>query len=227
MVLNEKIFGKHKALKRFFFTPFKRDRKKHWNRVYENNLPSEVGWYQDYPKMSLKLIAITEVGADGSIIDIGGGTSKLSGILLDQGYKRLTVLDISGKSIEKTKMQLAENSSRITWIEADVTKYDFKEKYDVWHDRAVFHFLTDVEDRKGYINSLNQALTLNGHLIIGTFGLDAPPKCSGLPVVRYDPETLHHELGNNFDLAETFFEDHMTPTGVRQKFVFCRFKKRT
>ena len=207
--------------------PFKRDRKKHWNRVYEKNLPNEVGWYQDYPIMSLKLIAITEVGADGSIIDIGGGTSKLPGILLDQGYKRLTVLDISGKSIEKAKIQLAENSNRITWIEADVTKFNFKEKFDVWHDRAVFHFLTEVEGRKGYINSLNQALRLNGHLVIGTFGLDAPPKCSGLPVVRYEPKTLHHELGNNFDLAETFFEDHVTPSGVRQKFIFCRFIKRT
>jgi 2-polyprenyl-3-methyl-5-hydroxy-6-metoxy-1,4-benzoquinol methylase len=216
-----------KHMKRSFFMPFKRDRKKHWNRVYEKNLPGEVGWYQDYPKMSLKIIAITGVGADGSIIDIGGGTSKLSGILLDQGYKRLTVLDISGKSIEKAKIQLAENSSRINWIEADVTKYDFMEKFDVWHDRAVFHFLTKVEDRKGYINSLNQALSLNGHLVIGTFGLDAPPKCSGLPVVRYEPETLHHELGNNFDLAETFFEDHVTPSGVRQKFIFCRFIRRT
>jgi 2-polyprenyl-3-methyl-5-hydroxy-6-metoxy-1,4-benzoquinol methylase len=216
-----------KHMKRSIFMPFKRDRKKHWNRVYEKNLPGEVGWYQDYPKMSLKIIAITGVGADGSIIDIGGGTSKLSGILLDQGYKRLTVLDISGKSIEKAKIQLAENSSRINWIEADVTKYDFMEKFDVWHDRAVFHFLTKVEDRKGYINSLNQALSLNGHLVIGTFGLDAPPKCSGLPVVRYEPETLHHELGNNFDLAETFFEDHVTPSGVRQKFIFCRFIRRT
>ena len=214
-------------MKRSIFMPFKRDRKKHWNRVYEKNLPSEVGWYQDYPKMSLKLIAATEVGSDDSIIDIGGGTSKLPGILLDQGYKRLTVLDISGKSIEKAKIQLAENSSRINWIEADVTTYDFKEKFDVWHDRSVFHFLTEVEDRKGYIDSLNQALRLNGHLIIGTFGLDAPPKCSGLPVVRYEPETLNNELGNNFDLAETYFEDHVTPSGVRQKFIFCRFIKRT
>lgn len=209
------------------FIPFKRDRKKHWNHVYEKHLPSEVGWYQDCPKMSMKLIAITGVGASGSIIDIGGGTSKLPGILLDQGYKRITVLDISGKSIEKAKIQLAENSSRITWIEADITKYDFKEKFDVWHDRAVFHFLTIVEDRKRYINSLNQALKVNGHLIIGTFSPGAPPKCSGLPVVRYEPKTLHHELGNNFNLAETFFEDHVTPSGVRQKYIFCRFIKRT
>jgi SAM-dependent methyltransferase len=214
-------------MKRSIFMPFKQNRKKYWNRVYKKNLPSEVGWHQDYPEMSLKLIATTEVGADGSIIDIGGGTSKLPGILLDQGYKKLTVLDISGKSIEKAKIQLAEKSNRISWIEADVTKYDFKEKFDVWHDRAVFHFLTEAGDRKGYIHSLNQALMLNGHLIIATFDLDAPPKCSGLPVVRYEPETLHNELGNNFNLTETFFEDHVTPSGVRQKFIFCRFIKRT
>jgi SAM-dependent methyltransferase len=214
-------------MKRFIFMPFKRDRKKHWDRVYEKNLLNEVGWYQDYPEMSLKLIAATGVSVDGGIIDIGGGTSKLPGILLDQGYNRVTVLDISGRSIEKAKIQLAEKSSRINWIEADITKYDVKEKFDVWHDRAVFHFLTDAEDRKGYITSLNQALTINGHLIIGTFGPDAPPKCSGLPVVRYEPESLHNELGNNFNLAETFFEDHVTPSGVRQQFIFCRFIKRT
>jgi ubiquinone/menaquinone biosynthesis C-methylase UbiE len=210
-------------MKRSISMPFKRDRKKHWDSVYKKNSPSEVGWYQEHPEMSLKLIATTGVGADGSIIDVGGGTSKLPGILLDQGYKRLTVLDISGKSIEKAKIQLAEKSTRITWIEADVTKYSFKEKYDIWHDRAVFHFLKEAEDRKGYINSLNRALMLNGHLIIATFGLDAPPKCSGLPVVRYEPETLHNELGDNFNLAETFFEDHVTPSGVKQKFIFCRF----
>ncbi len=214
-------------MKRSIFTPFKKDRKKHWDRVYEKNQPHEVGWYQDYPKMSLKLIAVTKVGAHGRIIDIGGGTSKLPGILLDQGYKRLTVLDISGKSIEKAKIQLAEDSSRIAWIEADVTRYDFKERFDVWHDRAVFHFLTGDEDRKGYITSLNKGLTRNGHLIIGTFGMDAPSKCSGLPVVRYEPETLHKELGHNFSLAETFFEDHVTPSGIKQKFLFCRFIKRT
>jgi SAM-dependent methyltransferase len=204
---------------------FKRNRKKHWERVYKKNRPDELGWYQDYPEMSLKLITAAEVGFDGSIIDIGGGTSKLAGILLDQGYKRLTVLDISGSSIEKAKADLGGKSKQIKWIEADVTKYGFNEQYDVWHDRAVFHFLTEAEDRKRYINSLNRALVLNGHLIIATFGPDAPPKCSGLAVVRYEPDTLHNELGDNFDLSETFFEDHVTPSGVKQTFTFCRFIK--
>jgi 2-polyprenyl-3-methyl-5-hydroxy-6-metoxy-1,4-benzoquinol methylase len=205
---------------------FKRNRKDHWERVYQKHSPTEVGWYQAHPETSLKLINNTAAGTDSGIIDVGGGTSKLSGLLLNQGYKKLAVLDISGASIEKAKSQLGEKSSRVTWIEADVTKHSFVEQYDVWHDRAVFHFLTEAEDRKGYINSLNQALKLNGHLIIATFGLDAPPKCSGLSVVRYSPETLHNELGDNFNLVEAFVEDHVTPSGIKQNFIFCRFIKR-
>jgi hypothetical protein len=135
-------------------------------------------------------------------------------------------LDISGNSIERAKSLLDEKSREINWIEADVTKYSFTEQYDIWHDRAVFHFLTKAEDRKGYITSLNQALKLNGHLIIATFSLDAPPKCSGLSVVRYSSETLQSELGDNFILAEAVVEDHVTPSWVKQNFIFCRFIKR-
>ena len=205
---------------------FKRNRKDHWESIYQKHSPTEVGWYQAYPEKSLKLIHNTGAGTDSSIIDVGGGTSALSKHLLDQGYKKLAVLDISGNSIERTKSQLGEKSSEINWIEADVTKYSFMEQYDIWHDRAVFHFLTKAEDRKGYISSLNQALELNGHLIVATFSLDAPPKCSGLSVVRYSPETLQSELGDNFILAEALVEDHVTPSGVKQNFIFCRFIKR-
>ncbi len=205
---------------------FKRNRKDHWESIYQKHSPTEVGWYQAYPEKSLKLIHNTGAGTDSSIIDVGGGTSALSKHLLDQGYKKLAVLDISENSIERTKSQLGEKSSEINWIEADVTKYSFMEQYDIWHDRAVFHFLTKAEDRKGYISSLNQALELNGHLIVATFSLDAPPKCSGLSVVRYSPETLQSELGDNFILAEALVEDHVTPSGVKQNFIFCRFIKR-
>jgi len=204
---------------------FLRNRKDHWERVYQRLLPNEVGWYQAYPERSLKLIINTCVGADSRIIDVGGGTSKLSKHLLDQGYQKLTVLDISGNSIEKAKSQLGVESNRITWIEADVTKYSFNEHYDVWHDRAVFHFLKEAEERRGYINSLNQALKLNGNLIIATFSLDAPPKCSGLSVVRYSQETLQNALGDNFNLVEAFVENHVTPSNVKQNFIFCRFIK--
>ena len=205
---------------------FKRNQKDHWENVYQKHSPTEVGWYQAYPERSLKLIHNTGAGTDSSIIDVGVGTSKLSKHLLDQGYEKLAVLDISGNSIERAKSQIGEKSSEINWIEADVTKYSFMEQYDIWHDRAVFHFLTKAEDRKKYINSLNQALKLNGHLIIATFSLEAPTKCSGLSVVRYSPETLQSELGDNFILAEALVEAHVTPSGVKQNFIFCRFIKR-
>lgn len=202
---------------------FKRDRKDHWERVYQKLLPDEVGWYQAYPERSLQLINDTSIGTDGRIIDVGGGTSSLTRHLLDKGYRNLTVLDISGNSIEKAKLQLGEKSSNVNWVEADITSYEFKEKYDVWHDRAVFHFLTKTEDRKKYKNALNQALNLNGNLIIATFSLDAPPKCSRLPVARYSPETLKKELGQNFKPVETYEEEHVTPLGVSQGFIYCRF----
>ena len=205
---------------------FKQNRKDHWERIYQKHSPTEVGWYQSYPERSLKLIHNTGVDTNSSIIDVGGGTSTLAKHLLDKGYEKLAVLDISGISIERAKSHLDEKSREIYWIEADVTKYSFTEQYDIWHDRAVFHFLTKAEDRKGYINSLNQALKLNGHLIIATFSLDAPPKCSGLSVVRYSSETLQSELGDNYILVESLVEDHVTPSGVKQNFIFCRFIKR-
>ena len=205
---------------------FKQNRKDHWERIYQKHSPTEVGWYQSYPERSLKLIYNTGADTDSSIIDVGGGTSTLAKHLLDKGYEKLAVLDISGNSIERAKSQLDEKSREINWIEADVTKFSFTEQYDIWHDRAVFHFLTKAEDRKGYINSLNQALKLNGHLIIATFSLDAPPKCSGLSVVRYSSETLQSELGDNFILEEAVVEDHVTPSWVKQNFIFCRFIKR-
>jgi 2-polyprenyl-3-methyl-5-hydroxy-6-metoxy-1,4-benzoquinol methylase len=207
--------------------PFKRNRKQHWERVYKKIRPNELGWYQDYPEMSLKLITATGVGVDGNIIDVGGGTSKLAGILLDQGFMRLTVLDISRSSIERAKVNLGEKSKQITWIEADVTQFNFSESFDIWHDRAVFHFLTDPIDRRRYVDSLNQALKPGGHLIISTFSLKGPPKCSGLNIVRYKAETLHKEFGDNLLMVETFDEVHDTPSKVQQHFIYCRFMKRT
>ena len=204
---------------------FKRNRKNHWEGVYKKLSPNEVGWYQTVPERSLNLIINTCLGTNCRIIDIGGGTSRLSEHLLNRGYKNLAVLDISGNSLDKTKSQIGARSSGITWIEADVTKHSFNEQYDVWHDRAVFHFLTEAEERKRYINSLDHALKLNGHLIMATFSLDGPPKCSGLSVVRYSPKTLQKELGDNFKLLESYLENHVTPSGVLQNFIFCRFIK--
>jgi SAM-dependent methyltransferase len=209
------------------FRPFKRDRKTHWNRIYEKNSPEEVGWYQEHPEMSLKLIAATGVVVDGCIIDVGGGTSKLSGILLDRGYKDLTVLDISRSSIERAKLQFGPKNKHITWIEADVTTFNFTKKFDIWHDRAVFHFLTEPLDRERYVSSVSNALKPGGYLIISSFGLDGPPKCSGIKVVRYSSETLSNEFGDGFELLETMDEIHTTPSQIQQQFIYCRFKKQT
>jgi SAM-dependent methyltransferase len=209
------------------FRPFKRGRKTHWNRIYEKNSPQEVGWYQEHPEMSLKLIAATGVVVDGSIIDVGGGTSKLSGILLDRGYKDLTVLDISRSSIERAKVQFGPKNMHITWIEADVTTFNFTKKFDIWHDRAVFHFLTEPLDRERYVSSVSNALKPGGYLIISSFGLEGPRKCSGLKIVRYSPETLSNEFGDGFELLETMDEIHTTPYQIQQQFIYCRFKKQT
>lgn len=214
-------------MKLFELLRSKRDPKEHWENVYQKESPEELSWYQDNPEMSLKLIAATGVGLDGNIIDIGGGTSKLAGLLVVQGHKKVTVLDIASRSIEEARLTLGEQSNKIKWIEADVTNYNFAEKYDLWHDRAVFHFLTDSHDRERYVDAVQQSLKAGGHLIIATFGLKGPRKCSGLHVVRYSPETLHKEFGINFDLVETFVEVHSTPSKVQQKFVYCHFTKRS
>jgi SAM-dependent methyltransferase len=214
-------------MKLFELLRSKRDPKKHWENVYQKESPEELSWYQDKPEISLKLIAATGVGFDGNLIDIGGGTSKLASLLVAQGYTKVTVLDIAAYSIEQAKLALGEQANKLQWIEADATNYNFAEKYDIWHDRAVFHFLTDIHDRKRYVDAVQQSLKAGGYLIIATFGLKGPRKCSGLHVVRYNPETLHNEFGNNFDLVETFVEVHSTPSKVQQKFIYCRFIKRS
>jgi SAM-dependent methyltransferase len=214
-------------MKLFEFLRSKRDPKKHWENAYQKEAPEELSWYQDRPEISLKLIAATEVGLNHNIIDIGGGTSKLASLLVAQGYKKVTVLDIAARSIEQAKSRLGEQADKITWIEADATNYNFKEKYDIWHDRAVFHFLTGSHDRESYVDAVQHSLKNGGHLIMATFGLKGPRKCSGLAVVRYSPETLHEEVGNNFDPVETFVEIHSTPSNVQQEFIYCRFTKRS
>jgi len=205
---------------------FKKDRKKHWERVYKNSSPLKVGWYQKHPEMSLRLIASTGVDLGGRIIDIGGGTSNLPAILIDRGYTQISVLDISAAAIEKAKLLLQEKAKLISWYEADVTTFQFSEQYDLWHDRAVFHFLTKSGDRKAYISALNRALRSEGYLVISTFGMDAPRKCSGLKVARYTPDSLHKALGYNYDLLNTFDEIHLTPSNIRQHFIYCLFIKK-
>ena len=202
------------------------DRKAHWEDIYLKKAPTEVSWFQAVPATSLKLIASTNLGKEGKIIDIGGGDSVLVDHLLADGFQHVTVLDISAAALERAKERLGARAARVTWIEADVTDVTLPGSFDLWHDRAVFHFLTDTEDRKRYIRTASGALHAGAHLIIATFALTGPPRCSGLEVARYGPETLQRELGDGFDVVETFEETHATPWQAEQRFLYARLKKR-
>ena len=202
-------------------------RRDHWEAVHTGKGADRLSWYQAHPDVSLGLIEQSRVGKDARIIDVGGGTSRLVDLLLERGYEHLTVLDIAEKALEMTRARLARcGGSKVTWIQADITEWEPGGRYDVWHDRAVFHFLTAPSDREAYRARLASGLKADGHLIIGTFALDGPARCSGLPVVRYSPGCLSRELGNDFTLVESTTEDHYTPGGVLQRFQFSRFVHR-
>ncbi|MBF0466242.1 MAG: class I SAM-dependent methyltransferase [Nitrospirae bacterium] len=195
-------------------------RKEHWENIYKCKQPNEVGWYEAHPEMSLRLVKSTGVGIDGSIIDVGGGASSLSDVLIKDGYQKITVLDISAAALQRAKERLGELSNRVTWLEGDITEAKLPDNYDIWHDRAVFHFLTDADDRKKYVDTLRESLNTGGYAIIATFSIEGPMKCSGLDVVRYSPETLHSELGDDFKFLESINVEHVTPSKFVQKFIF-------
>ena len=202
------------------------DRKTHWEQVYSTRLTTEVGWYQAHPATSLNLIAATRIRTDEPLIDVGGGASRLVDNLLARGFSRLAVLDISAAALEAAKSRLGEGAGRVDWVVADVTQFKPQEKYALWHDRAVFHFLTNAEDRQAYMAVARQSIEPEGNLIIATFALNGPEKCSGLEIVRYSPESLAREVGDDFELAETCDEIHTTPSGGQQSFVYCRFRRK-
>lgn len=202
------------------------DRKTHWEKVYRTTAADELGWYQVHPTMSLNLIESTGFQKTGSLIDVGGGDSTLVDHLLDQGFKHVTVLDISSAALKRAKARLGDRAHLVTWIEGDVTDFRSSKTYEVWHDRAVFHFLTDAEDREKYCETMNRAVGTQGHVIIATFAYEAPPTCSGLPVVRYSPQFLAVTIGNNFALVESVEQLHRTPGGKQQPFIYCRFARR-
>lgn len=172
--------------------------------------------------MSLEFIRATGVAKDAHILDVGAGASVLVDDLLDAGYHNLSVLDISAAALKVAQARLGSAASRVNWIEADITKLELPEaSIDVWHDRAVFHFLTDAADRQRYVQTVQHAVKPGGHVIIATFAEDGPLKCSGLDIVRYSPETLHQEFGSGFKLVKTAKEQHHTPGGADQNFVYC------
>lgn len=204
------------------------DRKTHWEQVYSTRQPHEVGWYQAYPEIPLHLIASTACARNAAIIDVGGGASNLVDALLENGYSDVTVLDLSSAALEVCKTRLGTSADKVSWLVADITAFKPPRQYDVWHDRAVFHFLTEAADRQRYMEAARAALPPGGHLLMATFALDGPPQCSGLDVMRYSPESLQQEVGDGFALAESFGGLHITPSQGKQSYTFCRFiRKRT
>ncbi len=198
--------------------------KDHWERVYKTKAIDAVSWYQEHAQLSMRLIRDTGVAVAVSIIDVGGGASVLVDELLAAGYSKLTVLDLSGAAIGAAQTRLGPLAGRVQWLEGDITTIELPaQHYEVWHDRAVFHFLTAPQQRAAYVRALVRAVRPGGHVIIATFAEDGPTQCSGLPVVRYRAEQLHAELGDGFELVSHAVEEHHTPFGTVQKFVYCRF----
>lgn len=202
------------------------DRKTHWERIYRDKEESDTSWFQPRPETSLALIEATGEPLDAPFIDVGGGTSRLVDHLLESGRDNLSVLDISGTALEKSRQRLGPRADAVQWLEADLLEADLPGPWRIWHDRAVFHFLTDEEDRRRYLDQLHRHLEPGGHLVIATFGPEGPEACSGLPVRRYGPGELAATLGDAFTLEETREELHRTPGGKEQAFVYCRFQRK-
>jgi trans-aconitate methyltransferase len=200
-------------------------REDHWEKVYTTKSESQVSWFQETPAPSLELIALAGAVRSSAIIDIGGGASRLVDSLVSQGYEDVTVLDLSVAALASARSRIGDKANQVTWIAADVTTWEPSRPYDVWHDRAAFHFLTDQKDQTAYVDRLRRALRVGGHAIIGTFAPDGPERCSGLMVSRYDANSLAATLGYGFELIDTRRHEHTTPWGVMQKFQFSTFRR--
>jgi 2-polyprenyl-3-methyl-5-hydroxy-6-metoxy-1,4-benzoquinol methylase len=196
--------------------------KAHWETVYKSKAEDEVSWYRPHLEVSLKLIEGATSNSGSAVIDVGGGEATLVDDLVARGYSDVTVLDISQAAIEVAKARLGSSAASAHWITGDITTVELEAaRYDVWHDRAVFHFLTSADDRAAYVRQVARSVRLGGHVIVATFGLEGPEKCSGLDVVRYDAENLHGEFGPKFRLLESVTEVHETPWGTPQQFMYC------
>jgi len=195
----------------------------YWDRIYHRLQDGEANWHQDYPELSLQFIESAGVGSSSPILDVGGGTSLLVDNLLLKGYSRLSVLDISPTAIEQSRRRLGLNAGEIEWYAADVLSFIPPHPFALWHDRAVFHFLTDAGERDAYLRAMRGALEPGGQVILSTFAPHGPPSCSGLPVQRYDAAELEEVLGDDFSLVESWPEEHRTPAGESQPFVYTLF----
>lgn len=200
------------------------NKKEHWEMVYNTKLPNEISWAQEIPKTSLDFIHSYNLSKSAKIIDIGGGDSKLVDHLLNEGFEDITVLDISEKAIQRVKERLGEHANKVHWIISDITEFKPSRTYEVWHDRATFHFLTTPEQINQYLNRARKAVT--GFITIGTFSENGPDRCSGLFVKKYNEEQLERELNNGFEKIKCITEDHATPFNTIQNFLFCSFRRK-
>lgn len=200
-------------------------RREHWNNVFSTKAEGDVSWFEALPEESLRLLESAGLSANTCVLDVGGGDSRLIDHLLARGMDCLAVLDVSGSALARARKRLGASGSVPIWLETDVTEEWALKPMDIWHDRAVFHFLTDARDRERYKFHLLQTLKPGGSAILATFALDGPEKCSGLPVVRYSVETLAAELGSDFAIVEALPHTHTTPWGNSQSFLYCRFKR--
>ncbi|MBI1730477.1 class I SAM-dependent methyltransferase [Candidatus Acetothermia bacterium] len=201
------------------------DRKSHWEEIYHEKSHQEVSWYQEQPKLSLELIESLQLNKSARILDVGGGASRLAKGLLDAGYNTIAVLDISAQALEQAKNELGDQATRVEWIEANVLDFESSTCFDLWHDRALFHFLTDASERKRYVEVLKRSLSPGGFVIIASFAIGGPEQCSGLPIVQYDAQKLSRELGAEFKLLRAKIELHRTPWNTEQKFMYSLFQR--
>lgn len=198
------------------------DARAHWDTVYSTKAPDKVSWFRPHLEISLDLIEHAAADRSASIIDVGGGESTLVDDLLARGYRNITVLDVSKTALDVTRKRLGSAARNLKWLVADITEADVLPGcYDVWHDRAVFHFLTEAEQRLAYVQNVIRSVKRGGHVIVSTFGPEGPAKCSGLDVLRYDAESLHDQFGTHFRLVEHSTELHETPSGTAQQFLYC------
>ena len=200
--------------------------KQHWEKVFETKADSEKSWFQPYPENSVQFIKDLNIPKDAAIIDVGGGDSYLADVLLQEGYKDITVLDISAKALQNARKRLGKKANRIKWVESDVLSFHPEKKYDCWHDRAVFHFVTDKKNITAYKKQIAGSVKDKGKLIVGTFSEKGPEKCSGLPVHRYSQQQLTRALSQNFKKIKCIEEIHQTPFNTSQSFTFCSFQKK-
>ena len=198
--------------------------REHWDNVYTVKAPDQVSWYQAVPTRSMALIRETAIPVEAPLVDVGGGSSMLVDILCNSGYTDVTVLDISAAALARARARLGPKADSVSWIEADVTAFEPLRRYYLWHDRALFHFMIDAAQTQKYLDTLRTALIPGGHFVLSTFGPEGPDHCSGLPVQRYSVEQLANLLAPDFELCSFDIEDHTTPTGTVQQFLYSRWK---